>query len=553
MNPFLITERKKDRYIKQGLWGLPTLNEVFDKNADRYPNKEILVDSHTRLTFEQAQQSINRLALGLLDLGFKKDDVLIIQLPSCVEAALLRLAAAKAGILPLLIMAAFEKNEVKHILQKSDAHGIVIPDDYNKRNYYGMIEEIRNLFPHLKHVLVTGSKVPVGCLSVTKMISRPIEKEYPPMILVDKSISTWEVQELQTTSGSTGLPKITEAFGWPQLLGYQVSERWNMNENDVLGLIVPFAGGIANNFWTAGIIGGSKMAFLEKFSPEEALMFIERENVTILVGVPAIGEMLVKAQNIKDYNLSSLRIYFTAGAPMPASLAEEIEEKMACKVVGLLGSMGFGPISMVSVDDPIEVRLNTVGNPLKGNEVKIIDTEGNEVLQGEKGELVCRGPYSFTGYFKMPDATLDVYGGDKDGWFRTGDMAKIDENGFLSVVGRLKDVIKRGAMSIVPMEVENLLRNHSKVKDISVIGMPDHVLGERVCAFIIPVSDNDRITIDEMITFLREQNLAKYKLPERIEFIEEFPLVGGQKVNKKKLIEIITNKLQMEEEIRQGA
>lgn len=548
MKPFLITEAKKERYTQQGFWGLPTLSQVFEKNAALHPGKEIFVDSTIRLTLAEAKRYIDRLALGLLDLGFKKDDVLVVQLPNVAESALLRLAAPNAGVLALLILTAFNASEVKHILGKSEARGIVIPWKIGEMDYFQMVQEVRSDLPHLEHVFVTGEEVPSGCVSIKEMMQRPIEKEYPSDHLKDKGIDTWEVQELQTSTGSTGLPKISQAFGWSQLLGPQECRIFGLTEADNLGLAVPFPGGIANNAWAPAVTYPCKLAFLEKFSPTEALKFIERERISIFYGVPAIGEMLVRTESLGQYDLSSLRVFFTAGAPMPPSLAKEIEEKMGCTIIGLLGSMDFGPISISSAGDPEHIRRSSVGRALPGNELRIINEKGQDAGPGEEGELICRGPYSFTGYYKMPEATLEMYGGDKDGWFRTGDLAKIDREGYLYIVGRLKDVIKRGAMTIAPAEIEDLLRTHPKVREVAVASMPDPILGEKVCAFVIP-EGGSLLAFDEMSAFLREKKLATFKLPERLELVNEFPMVGGQKVSKKALTDMVTAKLKEEGKI----
>jgi non-ribosomal peptide synthetase component E (peptide arylation enzyme) len=549
MRPFLMTEEKKERYTKAGYWGLPTLHEVFEEQVLRYSEKEMLVDSTgKRLTFSRAKKCVDRLALGFLELGFKKDDVLVVQLPNVVEAPLLRLAVPKSGILGLFIMIAFGTNEVKHCLSWTEARGIVIPWKFRDRDYFKMVQEMRSDLPKLEYIFIVGDEIPKGCVSIKEMMEHPIEEEYPPDYLEGKGISTWEVQELQTTTGTTGLPKITEAYGWNQLQGYPMGERLKVTEDDILGFAIPFPAGVSNCFWCVGIIKGCKMALLERFDTEEALKFVEREKITMLVIVPAIAEMLVRVQNLNQYQIDSLRIIYTGGAPMPSSLAKEVEEKMHCKVVGVIGSMDFGPISLPLVDDPPEVRHNSLGKPLPGIEIKIINDKGEEVPEGEVGELICRGPYSYTGYFKMPEATLEAVGGDKDGWFKTGDLVKIGKDGNIYIVGRLKDIIKRGGMTISAVEIENFLRTHPKLENVVIVPMPDPLLGEKVCAFVIP-KPGEEFTFEEMISFLKEKKLATFKLPERLEIENQFPMVGGMKILKRELTEKVTEKLKAEGKI----
>jgi len=548
MKPFLMTDEKKERYLKAGYWGRPTLHEVFRKKAEELPDKEFLIDSTKRLTYSEAKKYVDRLALGMLDLGLKKDDVIVVQLPNIVEAALLRLAIPSAGILAAMVMVAFDEKEIKHILQKTEAKGIVIPWEFRNRNYFEMVSSLKKEVPSLQHVFVLGDEVPDGAISIKEMMEKSFDEELVNSYFEDKAISTWEVQELQTTTGSTGLPKISEGYGWYQLQGKAIGERLKATSDDIIGFVVPFIGGPGNCLWCVGINYGCTLIFQEKFVPDEALSLVEKERISILVGVPTVGEKLMRTEGLEKYDLSSLRVFFTAGAPMPPSLAKEIEEKMKCKVIGIIGSMDFGPIAMPSIDDPQEVRLFSLGKPLPGNEVRIIDENGKDVPAGEKGLLVCRGPYAYTGYYKMPEATLESYGGDKDGWFNMQDLAKVDEKGNLYIVGRLQDIIKRGAMTIAPVEIEDLLRTHDAVEDVAVVPMPDPVLGERVCVYVIP-KKGMTVTLEDILSFLKNKGLAKFKLPERLEIIDNFPIKGDQKVDKRKLSEMVAEKLRAEGKI----
>ena len=538
MEPFLVTEEKKRRYTEAGYWGLPTLPEVFENQTSKYQEREVFVDSANRMTFAQAERYVDRLALGFAELGFEKDDIVLIQLPNIIESALLRLAVPKVGVLAIMVMFAFDVNEVKHILKQTEARGIVIPWKFREKDYFKIYQEIQTEMSHMERIFVVGDEIPEGAVSIKEMMERPIEEEYPSDHLAERSITTWEVQELQTTTGSTGLPKISEGFGWYQLQGHTIGARLNATDDDIIGFVVPYIGGPGNCLWCVGLANGCKMVFLERFDPEDALELVEKEKITILAGVPTVGEKLVRVNGLQQYDLSSLRVFYSAGAPMPPSLAVEIEEKMGCKVVSILGAMDFGPISIPSVDDPPEVRHYSLGRPLPGNEIRILDEDGEEVPQGEEGELVCRGPHGSSGYYKMPGASLKAYGGDKDGWFRIQDLVRLDENGYLHIAGRLKDIIKRGAMTIAPVEIEDLLRTHPAVEDVAVIPIPDTVLGEKVCAVVIP-SGGKEITFKEMISFLRGKGLTTFKFPEILEFVDTFPMKGGQKVAKRDLVDNI--------------
>jgi non-ribosomal peptide synthetase component E (peptide arylation enzyme) len=287
------------------------------------------------------------------------------------------------------------------------------------------------------------------------------------------------------------------------------------------------------------------VVLLEKWDPEEALKLIERERVTIASGVPAQMAMIVKHPNLSQYDLSSLRMFFYAGAVCPYNVAEEVEEKMGCQVVSQLGAIDAGMPTGASTDDPVEVRLTSVGKPFPGNQVKLVDEEGKEVPPGEIGEIIFTGACTTGGYYKDPERTREVWG-ELPGWYPMGDLGKFDEQGYLYVVGRRKDVIIRGGQNIYPAEVENILVTHPKVMDVSVVAMPDPVMGEKACAYVIP-KPGQSLTFDEMVSFLLEKKIAKYKLPERLELIDKFPMSGdGQKIQKGELSKMIAEKLKAE-------
>jgi non-ribosomal peptide synthetase component E (peptide arylation enzyme) len=292
---------------------------------------------------------------------------------------------------------------------------------------------------------------------------------------------------------------------------------------------------------------GAKIAMLEHFEAEEALKLIEKEKVTIACVVPAMLSMMVRHPNLKDYDLSSLRYLESTGSSLPYQLAIEAEEKMGCPIIQIYGAADFGVVCIPNPEATREVRLVTVGKPYEGCEVKLIDDDGREVGEGEVGEIMARGPACASGYYKDAEATWQAW--TKDGWFKLGDLGKFDKEGNLAIVGRKKEIIIRGGQNIYPIEIESMLITHPKVSDVAIIGMPDPVMIEKACAYVT-LKSGQSFTFEEMVSFLKDKNVASYKFPERLEIIDRLPMVAeGQKVDKKLLRQAIAQKLEEEGKI----
>jgi len=231
---------------------------------------------------------------------------------------------------------------------------------------------------------------------------------------------------------------------------------------------------------------------------------------------------------------------------MPYGVVEALEEKLGARVLTVLGMLDAGILCSTSWDDPTEVRRTSVGKPFPGNEVKLMNASGQEVSEGEVGQIMWRGASAHPGYYKNPDAMNSAWVGLPDGWYQTGDLGKLDKAGNLYLVGREKDIIRRGGASIFPAELESLLATHPKVRSVAVAAMPDPIYGEKTCAFVIP-RPGQTFTFEEMVDFLRSKKLASFKLPERLELMEELPYVaGGDRVLRRKLTALISQKLKEE-------
>lgn len=541
VKPTRHTSELIEEYIAKGYWRPEVVTDFWDRNAALYPDREAIVDSRTRLTWRQAKRHIDRIALGFVEMGFHQDDVIAFQLYNCVEVFTVRLACQKAGVIPVSMMPTFREAEVEAILKRAKARGIVIPREYRKFDFFHMIQEMRPRLPDLKQVFVIGDDVPAGAVSIAEMVQRPLEGAYTPGYLDAAKIGPYEIGVVLTTSGTTGLPKCSEIPVAGQLFsGREYIERLRLSPEDVLAGIAPAVGGAGSTLlFSAAPQVAARIALLERFEAEDAFKFIEREKVTGSAIVPAQLALMVSHPSMSKHDLSSLRFLQSATALLSPSLALEVEKNLGGRVVQNCGTIECGSTFASSLDDPQDVRVGTVGRPLTGTEVKLLDDDGKEVAPGLVGQVAVRGPSCSGGLFNSPEATAQIW---KSGWIVWEDLARFDEQGNLVLVGRKSDTIIRGGQNIYPKEIEDILMQHPSVMVAAVVRMPDRVMGEKACAYVV-TRPGGSFSFQQMIDFLRQRKIATYKLPERLEIVAELPLRGEQKVDKRTLERDIAQKL----------
>lgn len=545
-------EKLAEKYIKEGYWTQETVYDYWEKNAKERPDKEALVDSTgKRFTWAEAKQKIDRIALAMAkELGLKKDDTLLIQLPNCVEQFLVRVACERAGVIALTEMITFRHAEVKWLAGQTKAAGAVVLKVYRGFDFYQMMKEVQSELPHLKHIIVAGDDVPEDAVSLNKIMEHPYEKEYSIEELADRRIDAIrEVGFLATTTGTTGLPKIIEQTMAARAIRASKPhiENWQLNADDIIVAIAPTAGapGGTPTYFCAPMVG-AKGALLYEWTPENALEFMEKERATVIAVVPTHLARMLQLP-VENYDLSSMRFIRTSGGPLAPALADEAEERFRCPVLSTYGTQDTGSVSGMPITASKEIRRLTVGKPPAGNETKILDESGKEVKQGEVGLLYFRSPSAPAGYYRDLEKTMSE-AFDPEGWACPGDLVVQDEEGYLRIVGRQKDIIIRGGQNIYPGEIEGFLTTHPKVSAAAVVAMPDKIMGEKACAFVVP-RKGKQFTFDEMVEYLKSKKIAMYKLPERLEILEALPVVSESKVDKKLMRQWVTDKLKAEGKI----
>ncbi len=533
------------QYLEQGYWLTTTFADLWDRNAREFPAKEALADSRRRLSWAGANLWSDRVALGFLELGITRDDLVLIQLPNSAEAVMLRIACEKIGVLCLPILHTYRQKETAEIIDRVKPVAMVIPHIFRGFNHFEMAREMKRDRPFLKHILVTGDDVPGGAISLEAMAGEPLEAKYPADYLKTTRCTFAEFSLVLSTSGTTGFPKFVE---YP-ICSTMCRERFRAQDlkltgDDIYGCIGPAQGGPNGPNYFGASLTGARVVLLERFEPEKALELIQREKVTFFSAVPAQLALMLRHPNFSKYDLGSVRCIWCMGAALPYELGLEVESRIG-RVTQAYGSIDASIGTEHHIDQPLEERLGTVGPPYAGAEIRLEDDNGIEVPPGQVGEIVVRGPGGVGGYYLDPEATRAAW---PNGWFHMGDLGRFDQNGNLLIVGRKKDIIIRGGQNIYPSEIEQLLATHPAVSEVAVVKMPDPVLGEKACAYVAPRTGQE-ITFEEMIAFLKEKNMATFKFPERLELIDKLPMVAaGQKVDKKALEAAIIDKLRMKKE-----
>jgi len=539
LKPIRYQEDMVNEFLEDGYWTHELFYDFWDKNAREKGDQEALVDSKYRLTWAEAKKLVDAMAISWVEMGIPKHSRVIIQSPNSVYGFLARIACERAGLISLTVYPYLRQRELEYMLEKTEAQAVVILNIYNKFNYLGMYTELQKQFPHLKHFFLFDDEVPdgapTGTHSLPQMTQARAGKPVDASVLEERRLDPlWNIALLTTTSGTTGIPKLVE---WPTAPRVCTSKGrcgiWNLNSDDITMAIAPHAGGAAGTLtYFAAPIAGAKTVMLEEFSGEGALALIEKEKATAIGVVPTHLIRMLEADASK-YDLSSLRFIRSAGGYLSPQVAEEAESIFQASITSDLGTQDKGSVSGCSVEDSKDLRRRTVGRMLPGNKVRLLDKDtGDEVPEGEPGVLWFRGPHAPAGYFRDEELTATVF--DESGWTTTEDIVKFDQ-GCLWILGRAKDMIIRGGQNIYPAEVEGLLNDHPKVSSVAVVGYPDREMGERCCAYVIPKPGQD-FSFDEMVSFLKGKQIAMFKLPERLEIVSEFPLVGDSgKVNKETL------------------
>jgi fatty-acyl-CoA synthase len=529
-----------------------TLGAFFDEAAHRWSKSEALVVRHqnVRWTYAELKRKVDDFAAGLLSLGLEPGDRVGIWSPNNAEWVVTQLATAKAGLILVNVNPAYRLAEADYALNKVECKALIAASRFKTSDYVGMLNELRsgNRLPHLKTIIRIGGEsagmlafedVPRGA----KAHHQQRLAEIAPTLQFDDPIN------IQFTSGTTGYPKGATLTHHNILNnGFFIGETMRLDEKDRICIPVPLYhcfGMVLGNL--ACITHGSAMVYPgEGFDPLAVLETVEAERCTGLYGVPTMFIAELGHAEFKRFNLTSLRTGIMAGSPCPIEVMKQVVKDMHMNEVTICyGMTETSPVSFqTSADDPLEKRVGSVGRIHPHVEVKIVDADGRIVPPGTPGELCTRGYSVMRGYWNDEEKTKEAI--DQGRWMHTGDLATIDEEGYCNIVGRIKDMVIRGGENIYPREIEEFLYKHPKVADVQVIGVPDRKYGEELCAWIRLKAD--QTCSDEEIRQFCQGQIAHYKVPRYVKFVDAFPMTVTGKIQKYLMREQARKELGLEEE-----
>jgi 2,3-dihydroxybenzoate-AMP ligase len=539
------------RYREKGYWIDKSLAQEYRIAFDKYEKRVALLDRDRSITYGELDRMSDNLALNLLEIGFHPLDRVVVQLPNVAEFVVLYLALQKTGCIPIAALMPHRFAEISQFVELSGAAACVVPDQQGDFDYCAMVERIRQKVPKLRQGIVLGPARP-GFLSLPELIAKPAS--LPASALSEIHIDPVDPAIFQLSGGTTGIPKLIPRTHNDYAYNSKVaSSVCAVGENSVLLVILP----IAHNLPLAcpGIQGflfhGGRAVLSTSARPEDVCALIEKHRVTHIKVVPALLIRLLHDPAVSRHDLSSLKIIQSGGQSMLPEVRLLSKKLIPSAFVQENFGMSEGLLMFVRLDDPLDVSQETVGRPVcPDDEVRILDDDDREILGGEVGELCCRGPYTLRGYFGVPEYNARTF--TSDGFYRSGDLMRRHQSGNYVVEGRKKDLINRGGEKISAEEIENLILSHPSVKNASCVPVPDPVLGERMCACVL-LRENARLTFEELKNFLLGKEIAKYKLPERLEIMQDFPLSPFGKVSKKTLTESISQKMDGEEKGKDSA
>ncbi len=515
-----------------------TVAEALEARVAEGADRVFLISGDRSLTYGQVDDQATALAASLRELGIEPGDRIALDLPNWPEFVVSMFAAAKLGAVIVPLNPRYTVPELQYMLRHSEAAAVVAAEEFNEVDYLELFEGFLTSLPELQYLLTVGEAdlwYDDRIYQFEDLVSSG-EGRHVPAVEVDPAEDLFAILY---TSGTMGKPKGV-ALTHRSLLS---TARRTVEAIDLRPEDVVF--GVTTVFHVFGLgpgilgtlVAGASLVLQEQFEPAEALALIERHRVTVHYGVPTVFVTELHEAEHEKRDLSSLRTGIVAGAPIGDELVRRIRQELCpnLRVAYSLVETGSS-VSVTRADDPADKQVFTVGRPLPDTEVRVLDLDGSVLPVESLGELAVRGPGVMKGYYRQPGETAHAF--DDDGFFVTGDLGMIDEEGYIHIVGRRKELIIRGGFNVYPREVEDRLHAHPAVMDVAVVGLPHEVLGEVVCACIVPV-EGAIITGEEIKEWCRGA-LADFKVPDLVRFFDSFPLTGSGKVRRVELARMLS-------------
>ena len=528
----ILTPDQIDDYTRRGYWQNRTITDYLDDYAERSPDKVAFVDSRRQVSYGELKGLVNRCAAGLLELGVRPGDVVSFQLPNWIEWVIVHYAATRIGAISNPLIPIYRQREVGFMVGLAKSKVIVVPREFRNFDYPAMVDSCRGQWPALQHVLVVDAESGEGTSSWEDFMSTAWEERHPTEELASLRPDPNDPTLLIFTSGTTGEPKgVLHTHNTAVAANAPLPERLGITRDSVIHMASTLAH-LTGFLYGArlNVQNGATCVLQDVWDAGHFVELVERHRITYTSAATPFLHDLLNAPNLGQHDLTSLERFCCMGAPIPRVLVREAKVKLPTLVVlGGWGQTENGLVTLGIPGDPEEKIIDTDGYPWPGMRVRVVDFEGKELPAGEEGRVQVVGPFLFVGYAERLEMTQAQFQGE---WFDTGDLARIDADGYLKISGRTKDVIIRGGENIPVSYVENVLYENPKLESVALVGVSDPRLQERACACVILKPGEEDFTLEEMRHFLKEKGVAKPYWPEMLQVLTDFPKTPSGKIQK---------------------
>ncbi len=513
------------QFYGQGLWRSDLLYQLLDQHAEHTPDALAVADQHERLTYAELADQSAALASWLVEQDVAPGSVFAIQTGNRAALAIAHFACSRADLTFVPLSTQWRRTEMDSLLRRSQVSVLVVPPPRKDIDFLATVNEIRGDLPQLR--LVGG------------LDGLPADFDFDAVLKTPATAPTRQrtpddPRFITVTSGTTDIPRMSQ---WTDnnlsFLLRDYAQAVEMGPGDVALAIAPANTGATGYLFPvlAPLLCGAASVLLENWSPAAAVQLLESEHATHAAAIPTQLVKMLQDEAIGERDFSAVKVITSAGAPLTPDTAEQTENTFGCVVTTVYGSTDGGVITVTRTTDPVDKRRRTVGRPIPGAELALREpVAGQPVPVGTSGETTWRTPTKSFGYLNDDERTEAMF--RDDGWYYSGDLGSLDDDGYLAITGRSKDLIIRGGQNVSPLELEQIIARHDVVSEVAVVGLPDAVFGERVCVCAALVPGAAGLVLDDLVTYMRALDIAPFKLPERLELFDELPRTAGGKLSK---------------------
>jgi cyclohexanecarboxylate-CoA ligase len=533
-----LTLELADQYRAAGCWPETLLNDALAESVARQPRHTAVIDARCRVTYAELQQYADQCALGLVDLGVRRGDAVLVQLPNWSEFVVATLALERIGAVINPVAPIFRQHELRSMLRLANPVAAIFASEFRGWDHAAMFVELQAETPSLRSLIGVDDQAEARVTPWRQLLARGAElAKYQPALAWLRP-SPDDVTELMFTSGTTGEPKgvlhtantLNSAAG-ATMRDYHLTGDEVIHMASTLGHQTGFLFGVR-----MPLLLGATAIFQERWDADAFVRLVDEEQITLTLGATPFLADTLRACRSAGTRATSLRTFFCGGAPIPEPLANAVVAHLDCRLVPCWGMTETAIVTCVQPSDPPEKVVRTDGRPCQGMEISVRDPAGSELLPGQEGDLFARGAQLFVGYVQGRRFTEQSF--TADGWLKTGDRARRDADGYIRITGRSKDIIIRGGENVPVKEIEDVLLCHPKVRNVALVGVPDERLGEVGCACMI-LEPDETLALDELLTFLATRQVTRQFWPERLHVMTEFPMTPSGKVQKFQLRQLL--------------